>query len=665
MALKNIQRRVLVPLTLTFLVLIVSFLYSGYQIRQFDANAALEYRHQAARSLYQTLVDLRLESMRGAVQFISADQDLQQAMRAGDVDALIELSTPILRRMSLQQDIRLMYFHTVAGENLLRVHRPFPFPYSMDRFTIQQAMQTQRVSQGVEMGPLGNFSLRVVYPWHSRGELIGYIELGQDVTRILRDLKAITNIEYVLTIQKDLLDREKWVAGMETLGREADWYKLRETVVIDQSIDIENFNEHRVILSRQEIDNRISFGGRHYRAKNFPLGDAAGKTIGSFILLQDVTADIDAFGSFTFKIVTFSLLLCSALFVFAFQVLGRVDRQMVSNRQQLLDQVDRSTLANYRLEIEVSERKRAEEKLKKLNEHLEERVAERTRKLEELNRELEASHHKLGLAYSELKAKQATILHQDKMACVGLLAAGVAHDINNPIGFVSSNLSELAEYVPRLCSFIKEQQQALEAAGADSEALSRRREELQLDYMLEDIDALIEESLEGTERVSNIVQNLRSFSRSDDAEARFTDLHECLDSTINITSHELRYKATLVRDYGDIPPVLCRPQQLNQVFMNLLINAAQAIEEQGTVTVKTWAQDDFVHVSVADTGCGIDEEHRKRIFEPFFTTKEVGKGTGLGLSIAYDIVKKHQGDIWVESTPGEGTTFTLRLPVSS
>ncbi len=665
MALRNIQKRVLVPLTLTFLVLIISFLYSGYQIRQFDAKASLEYRHQAARSLYQTLVDQRLESMRGAAQFIAADQNLQRAMRAGDTDALMELAVPILRRMSLQQDIPLMYFHTVDGKNLLRVHRPFPFPHSMDRFTIRQAMETQRLSQGVELGPLGNFTLRVVYPWHSRGELIGFIELAQDVNRILKNLRDITDIEYILTIQKDLLDREKWEAGRKSLGLDSDWYKLRETVVIDQSIEIENFNMHRVTFSRKDVDTRISFGGRHFRAKNFPLLDAGGKTIGSFILLQDVTEDIDAFGTFTFKIVAFSLLLCSALFVFAFQILGRVDQQMASTRQQLLDQVDRATMANYRLEIEVSERKIAEEKLRRLNENLEERVAERTRRLEEVNRELESSHHKLELAYRELQDKQATILHQDKMACIGLLAAGVAHDINNPIGFVSSNLSELAEYVPRLVRFIQEQEEALRAAGAETDQLNLRRQELQLDFMLEDIDALIEESLEGTERVSNIVQNLRTFSRIDDSEAKITDLHECLDSTINITSHELRYKATVVRDYGDIPPILCRPQQLNQVFMNLLINAAQAIEEQGTVTVRTWTEGGFVHISIADTGCGIKEDVRKKIFEPFFTTKEVGKGTGLGLSIAYDIVKKHQGDIWVESTLGQGTTFTLKLPVGT
>jgi two-component system, NtrC family, sensor kinase len=661
---RNIQKRVLVPLTLTFLVLIISFLYSGYQIRQSDAKAALEYRHQAARSLYQTLVDQRLESMRGAAQFICADQNLQKAMRAGDTDALFELATPILQRMSLQQDIKLMYFHTTDGENLLRVHKPFPFPYSMERHTIQQAIRTQRVSQGVELGPLGAFTLRVVYPWHSRGELIGYIELGQEVNRILRDLKSITSIEYLLTIRKDLLEKEMWEAGMKMLGRDADWYRLRETVVVDQSISIENFNQFRIILSRNEIDTQIGFGGRHYRAKNFPLLDAGGKAIGSFVLLQDVTADIDAFGTFTFKIVAFSLLLCSTLFAFAFQVLGRVDQQMASNRQQLLDQVDRATLANYQLEIEVSERKRAEEKLKRLNESLEERVTERTSKLEEVNRELEASHQKLELAYRELKDKQATILHQDKMACIGLLAAGVAHDINNPIGFVSSNLSELAEYVPRLCRFIKEQEEILAASGIETERLRQTREELQLDYMLEDIDSLIEESLEGTERVSKIVQNLRAFSRIDDSEARFTDIHECLDSTINITSHELRYKATVVREYGELPRVLCRAQQINQVLMNLLINAAQSIEEQGTVTVRTWSENGFVCISIADTGCGIDEENCKQIFEPFFTTKEVGKGTGLGLSIVYDIIKKHKGDISVESTPGLGTTFTLRLPVA-
>ena len=182
---------------------------------------------------------------------------------------------------------------------------------------------------------------------------------------------------------------------------------------------------------------------------------------------------------------------------------------------------------------------------------------------------------------------------------------------------------------------------------------------------MEDARQLIIESLDGAGRVRRIVQDLKSFSRVDNAEQALINLNEALETTINIAWNEIKYVASLNRDFGDIPEIRCYPQQLNQVFLNLLVNAAHAMEgEQGSITVRTWSDGADINVSVTDTGCGIPEEIRQRIFEPFFTTKEVGKGTGLGLSISYDIIRKHGGEISVESEPGQGTTFTVRLPVS-
>ena len=160
------------------------------------------------------------------------------------------------------------------------------------------------------------------------------------------------------------------------------------------------------------------------------------------------------------------------------------------------------------------------------------------------------------------------------------------------------------------------------------------------------------------------MQGLKSFSRVDEAEEHIlADINECLESTLNIVWNELKYKATVTKQYGNLPHANCNPQQLNQVFMNLLVNAAHAIEKQGEIAIKTWQQDRSIFVSISDTGCGIAEENLSRIFEPFFTTKEVGKGTGLGLSISYDIVKKHAGELTVQSELGKGTIFTIQLPI--
>jgi two-component system NtrC family sensor kinase len=268
-------------------------------------------------------------------------------------------------------------------------------------------------------------------------------------------------------------------------------------------------------------------------------------------------------------------------------------------------------------------------------------------------------------AYADLKATQAKVVQQEKMASIGQLAAGVAHEINNPMGFISSNLGTLAKYIERMNDFIQAQSEAIETLPDKdaAEAIRTKRKALKLDYILEDGRELIKESLDGAERVRTIVKNLKSFSRVDEADCKHANINECIVSTINIVWNELKYKASLVKELGDIPQTRCYPQQLNQVFMNLLVNASHAIEKQGEITVRTWHENGSIYAQVTDTGCGMTPEVANRIFEPFFTTKEVGKGTGLGLSITYDIVKNHNGEITVESEPGKGTTFTVQLPV--
>lgn len=266
-----------------------------------------------------------------------------------------------------------------------------------------------------------------------------------------------------------------------------------------------------------------------------------------------------------------------------------------------------------------------------------------------------------------MKRMQTQIIQQEKMASIGQLAAGVAHEINNPMGFISSNLTTLAKYTDRLEEYITTLQKSLGSCPGhpDSAEMDSLRRKLKVDYIISDLRALVNESLDGASRVHRIVQNLKSFSRIDQVECCLSNVNELLESTINIAWNELKYVATLERDFGDIPEITCYPQQLNQVFLNLLVNAVQAIEKQGAITVRTWCDNDCVLVSVSDTGKGIPVEEQKRVFEPFYTTKEAGKGTGLGLSISADIVLKHGGKITVESQVGVGTVFTVGFPLQS
>ncbi len=282
---------------------------------------------------------------------------------------------------------------------------------------------------------------------------------------------------------------------------------------------------------------------------------------------------------------------------------------------------------------------------------------------------LETQHTDLENAYNDLKMVQSQVLQQEKMASIGQLAAGVAHEINNPMGFIISNLNTLKRYLEKVSEYLTVYTATVERCSKQCGnadillEIAEKRKALKIDYITEDLNNLIKESLEGADRVKKIVQDLKNFSRVDESEFKTADINSGLESTINIVWNELKYKATLVKEYGDIPLTVCNPGQLNQVFMNMLVNAAHAIEKQGEIRVRTWAESGLINIAISDSGYGISEENQKRIFEPFFTTKEVGKGTGLGLSIAYDIIKKHNGMIKVDSAIGKGTTFTVSIPV--
>jgi two-component system, NtrC family, sensor kinase len=267
-----------------------------------------------------------------------------------------------------------------------------------------------------------------------------------------------------------------------------------------------------------------------------------------------------------------------------------------------------------------------------------------------------------------LNAAQEQLVQSEKMASLGQLAAGIAHEINNPIGYVHSNLGTLQEYTNNLFGLIECYESIIHGATnitSDRKAeLDQRKRTIEYDFLVHDLPQLLNESREGIDRVKRIVNDLKDFSRADRIESwSLYDLHRGLDSTIGIVWNELKYKATVNKEYGTLPLIECVPSQLNQVFMNILVNAGQSIDEKGTISILTGTRDDSVFIEVADTGKGIPPEILGRIFDPFFTTKPVGKGTGLGLSISYGIVRKHNGEITVESKVDTGTTFRITLPV--
>lgn len=303
---------------------------------------------------------------------------------------------------------------------------------------------------------------------------------------------------------------------------------------------------------------------------------------------------------------------------------------------------DGAAVGYYAMTEDVSERKRAEQALLRHNDEL-----------TSVNRQLQQAQDQL--------------LQSEKMASIGQLASGVAHEINNPIGYVQSNFGTLDRYLTDIFDVLA-CYEAAEASVSDPALRTRidaAKRAADLDFVRDDVRSLLAQSKDGIARVSKIISDLKGYSRSTNAESwQPADVHVGIDSTLNIVWNEIKYKAEVRKQYGALPEIQCRPSQLNQVFMNLLVNAAQAIGTQGTIGIRTGVEGRRVWLEFTDTGEGIDPANLNRIFEPFFTTKPVGKGTGLGLALAYGIVKDHGGEITVRSVVGKGTVFCVWLPIN-
>ncbi len=292
------------------------------------------------------------------------------------------------------------------------------------------------------------------------------------------------------------------------------------------------------------------------------------------------------------------------------------------------------------------------------------RIARRNRAERQLKQQL----IDLSALNTKLAETQGQLMQSEKLSAIGQLAAGIAHEINNPVGFVYSNLATLADYVDDLLAIDSAYGEVEDRLQSVDPQLLERVRALKAacdhTFVVTDLRHLLRESGEGLERVKTIVQDLKDFSRTGDIGWEWADLQKGLESTLNIVRNEIKYKATIVRELAQLPPVRCIPAQINQIFMNLLVNAAQAIEERGTITLRSGVEGRSVWISMQDDGCGIAPDKLTRIFDPFYTSKPVGKGTGLGLTLAWGIVQRHQGTIDVQSTLGKGSVFTVRLPIN-
>lgn len=299
-------------------------------------------------------------------------------------------------------------------------------------------------------------------------------------------------------------------------------------------------------------------------------------------------------------------------------------------------------------------------------------IRSQNHKLETQQAELVESYQQLQEAHKNIQNTQSQLIQSGKMASLGQIAAGVAHEINNPISFVFSNMQVLADYLSVLIQTLGDNQSLHDLLESNSNADIQQQlakikaftEQKDLDFIVSDIEAMLEESTIGLLRVKDIVANLKTFAHSGSDEKDAINLNDCIDTTLKVTWNELKYAINVVRDYGELPDIVCSAGQLGQVFMNLILNARDACSDQGTLTIKTYFDTPWAVMEFSDNGSGIPDEVRNHIFEPFYTTKPVGKGTGLGLSVSYGIIENHQGLLEVESEENKGTTFRVKLPIT-
>ena len=280
---------------------------------------------------------------------------------------------------------------------------------------------------------------------------------------------------------------------------------------------------------------------------------------------------------------------------------------------------------------------------------------------------LRVKNEALEKAKTSLEESQSHLVQSEKMVSIGMISAGVAHEINNPIGFIKSNLISLNEYLEYLLPILSSIKKGIANNQLNEESFKQELIELiekdDLGFVIEDIDGLIKDAVDGTIRVQEIVAGLKSFARTNETDDVSFDLNECIRSTLKVVWNEVKYKAKVDLDLKGIPAIKGNPGQINQVIMNLIVNAAQAIEKQGVINIQTELTDKNVVMRISDNGIGMSDQVMRSIFDPFFTTKDVGQGTGLGLSISHGIVESHGGSIHVESQVNEGTTFTLYFPI--
>ncbi|MEN8257900.1 MAG: ATP-binding protein [Thermodesulfobacteriota bacterium] len=605
----------------TLYPLLLFFGVAGYYLEHHYLQKNVLSELKTVERLFNHQADLHASELQTLINHMEEEPRFQEAFLSQSREKLYQTALPLFHTI-LDRGISHFYFIKPDRTCLLRVHNPERHGDLIDRYTAKEAARTGRFSVGLEMGPYGTFTLRAVHPWYINDELVGYIELGRDITNLTGKFKEVLGMELIFLISKIHLDRQKWEEGLWMTGKTGNWDEDKKHIILDSTFNrlpkelvkyLELSHE-----AKKDLIFRITIDGRDYRGGFVSLRDARDKELGEIIALRDCTSQLSS-RTLSILFVSGSLLLGILIFGLFFAYANNLESRL----QQTYNE----------LNIEIHSRKNAEEQLKKHEEELELLVHERTTRLEQTNEQLQQEvKERIKIAEELLKAQ--------RLESIGILAGGIAHDFNNLLTVILGNIN-MTVLDKGLSSEGKDFLQAAEKASLQARTLT---------------------------------QHLITFSEGGSPMGIVVDLSSLIK---NALAHHLPASVTCSYDIpADLWAAKVDIKQIEQVVHNLVDNACDAMANKGQIEISCRNQDfgdqkdlsmpphKFIEFAIKDNGCGIAEKDLAKIFDPYFSTKpkDSAKGVGLGLSIAHSIITKHDGFIRARSEEGKGSTFTVYLP---
>lgn len=722
----RIRMRILIPLGIILLVSVIFSIVSIYFLQRQHLEKGVRRQLASVPQLFQGLLDNEARHISTLISYVLLKKEMVDAFAAHDRQMLLKRTETEFTALREKNNITHFYFHLPNRTCFLRVHKPEEHDDFIDRFTLATAAEQQREAYGIELGPFGTFTLRVVRPMRVDGELLGFIEFGRDIEYLTPELKKFLGMDFFVLVNHKYLDRALWEKGLRMLGRHGIWDAVPGHVVVDQTMAELPANFTRYISlphkEKERLVMKMAFGKASVWGGFSPLYEASGREVGEIIALQDVTVQVSqqfAAGMLTLV----GVMVVAVLFLFfSFQV-SRMEKGLRTAHRELSDYQGR----------------------------LEELVDDRTRELLLYRHIVDATRDSMAYVdrdyvYRAVNAEYCRLLGGSQSAFVGQTMAAVRGEevfrkvmqpkLDRALAGEQVRYESWFDYADRVrrymdvtytpfrsdsgepvgvvvsISDITERQKAQEALQHAKDELEKRvaerTDELTITYrqllhaeklsavgklaasiahefnnpicginnvleglrkrvpMDKENASMVELAIKECQRVAKLTKDMQGFNRPSSGAKKPVDLHQLLDAMLRFCDKECRrHRIRVVRDYAEqLPPVVVVEDQIKQVVLNLFSNAVEAMEEQGGIlAVETAQEGEQVVLRIQDTGPGIKPENLDHIFEPFFTTKPALKGTGLGLSVSYGIIESHGGAITVESEPGQGATFVITLPM--